>query len=118
MAGSTAFDTPTALEGALSSLSLLEQSTDEVEILGALPNQDVDESGALIDVVDVYWSLPGRPGFFTSRVGFDLNWQAQAFFWIGVKQALVRGIYAGLASKADLPAGPVGAPVPQPGVPF
>ncbi len=112
---STAYDTPTALAGALDSLALLETLTDQVILLGANLNQDVADDGTLIDVVDVYFSLPGRPGFLTSRVPFESNWQAIAFYYIGVKQALVEGIYEGLASKAELPPGPIGPPIPQPG---
>src|SRR5438067_1993131 len=96
---STAFDVPSALQAAFDSLALLEQTTDEVFLQGALYNQDVNEDGSLDDVIDLYWTLPGRPGFFTSRVGADVNWQAQAFFQIGVKQALVRGIYDELPDK-------------------
>lgn len=113
---STAFSTPSALDAALASLGLLETLTDTVELQGALLNQDVDADGVLIDVVDIYWRLPGRPGFFTSRVPLEENWQAIAFFYIGVKQALVRAIYDGLASKDDIPGGPVGPPIVGPGV--
>lgn len=112
---STGFDVPSALQAAFDSLVLLETTTDEVLLQGALYNQDVNEDGSLRDVIDLYWILPGRPGFFTSRVGADENWQAQAFFQIGVKQALVRGIYDELASKDDLPSGPIGEPLPPPG---
>jgi hypothetical protein len=115
---STASDPSTALGASLESLALLETLTDDVDLLGASLNQDLDSAGDTFDVVDVYFRLPGRPGMLTVRVPFDSNWTAQAFYALGVKQALVNGIYDGLASKADLPRGPVGAPVPQPGTPF
>lgn len=115
---STLSDPSTALGASLESLALLEEVTDNVDLLGASLNQDLDEAAATLNVVDVYFALPGRPGMLTVRVPFDSNWTAQAFYAIGVKQALVQGIYDGLASKDDLPRGPVGEPVPQPGTPF
>lgn len=112
---STASDPSTALGASLEALSLIEASTDQVEIKGALLNQELSADGSTDDVVDVYWALPGRPGLFTSRVPFVRNWMAIAFAYIGVKQAIVRGIYAGLASKDDLPSGAIGPPLPAPG---
>lgn len=112
---STDFDPGTALGSSLDALNLIEQSTDGVEIVGASLNQDVDSGGALIDVIDVYWRIPLRGGTFTTRAPFVSNWPAIAFFYIGVKQAMVRGIYAGLASKDELPSGPIGQPIPTPG---
>src|SRR5258705_12998661 len=112
---STGFDVPSALQASFDSLALLETTTDQVLLQGALYNQDVEPDGSLRDVIDIYWTLPGRPGFFISRVGADANWQAQAFYQIGVKQALVRGIYDGLPDKSALPSGPIGPPLPAPG---
>lgn len=112
---STLYEPDSAIGAALDSLNLLEQSTDQVAILGASLNQDVDETGELFDVVDIYWSIPERPGTFTTRVPFLRNWLAVAFAYIGVKQAYVRAIYDGLASKADIPGGVVGPPGPVPG---
>jgi hypothetical protein len=115
---STVSDPSSALGASLDSLALLETTTDQVTLLGVSLNQDVAADGSLDDVVEVYWSIPSRPGSFTTSVPFAANWQAIAFYWIGVEQAIVNGIYDGLASKADLPAGPVGTPVPRPGTPF
>src|SRR6058998_1152316 len=102
---SMASDPSSALNASLDALELIETLTDRVLIEGASLNQDEDEAGNQLDEVDVYWRLTGRPGIFTSRVPFLRNWPAIAFYYIGVKQALVQAIYDGLPNKAALPGG-------------
>lgn len=101
---------------AVQSLSLLVEETDNVEIVAVLLNEDYDEQGALYDVVDVSFRIRGRGGMFTVHPPFDVNWQAQAFVAIGRKHATVEGIYQGLASKDELPSGPLGEPLPPIGI--
>lgn len=110
-----ASDAGSSFDAALASLTLFESTYEGVEILSALLNQDYDAAGTLSDVVDVGFRLRGRPGVFSVHPPFEENWIAIAFFRIGLKQAMVEGIYQGLASAAELPAGPIGPPIPMPG---
>jgi hypothetical protein len=115
---SSVSDPGTALGSALASLALLETSTDQVEIMGALLNQDETASGNLRDVIDVYWKLPDKPGIFTTRVPFVVNWLALVFVYIGEKQLQVRAIYDGVVNAAALPRIPIPPGSPVPGQPF
>lgn len=101
---STGFDPSTTIGAALQSLDLLEQSTDHVQIQGSSLNQEYDGVD-VIDTVEIYWSLYGRPGIFTTRVAWDVNWLAQAFFYVGLKAAMVQRIYDGWPDKNTPPAG-------------
>lgn len=109
---STASDPTSVIQAGIDALNLLELDTDHADIQGFSLNQELDEAGELADTVELYWTLFGRPGFFTTRVPFDPNWAAIAFFYIGMKLALVRAIYDELPSKAAIPGGPIGPPLP------
>jgi len=112
---STGSDPTSAIQAGIDALGLLELETDHADIQGFSLNQELDEAGELVDTVELYWSLFGRPGFFTTRVPFDPNWTAIAFAYIGQKLALVRAIYDELPSKDAIPGGPIGPPLPGPG---
>lgn len=60
--------------------------------------------------------IVGLPGTFTVYPLLEDGWQAQGSFQIGIKSAIVSGIYAGLASLKELPKGETGEPAPPPGV--
>lgn len=120
--GSTAFDPSTTIGAALTSLDLLEQDTDHVRILGSSLNQEIGDAGTLTDTVEIYWGLYGRPGVFTTRIEWDINWLAQAFFQIGIKSAMIQRIYDGWSDQNTPPPGvdtgtptPTPTPVPGPG---
>jgi hypothetical protein len=106
-----------AFDAAVTSLTLFEDQYEQVEVMSVLLNQEYDDTGTLVDVVDVGWRIRGRPGIFQVHPAYESNWQAIAFFQIGIKHALVEGIYAGLASTADLPTGPVGTTLRPLGTP-
>lgn len=112
--GSTTFDPSTTIGAALQSLDLLEQDTDHVHILGSSLNQEYDTGGELFDTVEIYWSLYGRPGVFTTRVFWDINWLAQAYFQIGMKAAMVQRIYEGWPDRNTMPPGVAGPPPFEP----
>lgn len=105
-----------ALEVALDSLTVFEDRFEQVEVVSALLDQQYDEQGELEDIVSVGFRIRGRPGIFSVHPPLDINWQAQAFVAIAGKKLDVEGIYAGLASKAELPRGPVGEPLAPLGV--
>lgn len=106
----------TSFAAALQSLSLFEQTYEGVEILAALLNEDYDADGTLQDTVDVTFRIIGRPGQFQVHPYFTIDWQAQAFFLIGIKHAIVEAIYDELPNLQALPSGPTGgATIPQPG---
>lgn len=110
MAGSTL----TAYEASVQSLTLLEQQFEDVTIVSCLLNEDYDETGLLTDVVDVTFTIDGRPGMFQVHPPFTVNWQSLAFVQIGLKHATVEGIYQGLDTPAVIPqpVTPGGAPAP------
>lgn len=118
-------DPLSAFAAAQQSLTLLEQQFEGVNIEAVLLNEAYDETGALGDVVDVTFTISGRPGMFQVHVPFAINWQALAFVQIGLKHATVEGIYQGLSVPAVIPqpTTPGGAPappapIPQPGQPI
>lgn len=89
---------------ALESLQLIEATYDGIEVMGAMPNQGYDDTGTLIDTMDVSYRIIGRPGVFTVSVPYALNWNAIAFFQIGLQANTIELIYEGAASLADVPA--------------
>lgn len=115
--GSTGYDPSTLIGAALQSLQLLENDTDHVHLLGSSLNQDFDTGGELVDTVEIYWGLFGRPGVFTTRVPFDINWLAQAYFYIGQKAAYVQRIYDGWPDRNTMPAGVTAPPPTEPTTP-
>jgi hypothetical protein len=114
-----ASSTYSTYQAALDSLTLFEDTYEGIEILGALPNEQYDDSGDLAEVMDVTFRIRGRPGQFQVHPPFEENWQAVAFFRIGMKAAVVNAIYDGIGSLADLPTDPAtGDPIPFPGSPI
>jgi hypothetical protein len=120
---STGFEADTTIGAALASLQLLEDDTDHVHILASSLNQRFTDNGAIEDTVEIYWSLYGRPGIFTTRVPRDIDWLAQAYFYVGLEAALVQRIYDGWPDKNTPPPGvtlppPTEPPtlIPEPGV--
>jgi len=87
-----------------------------VILVGTSINDDIDDGGDTVETVEVYWVFPDLPGQFTTRVPHYENWQAIAFYYVGVQQAEVRAIYMGLDSANDLPQ-PVAPPSPPPFLP-
>jgi len=123
-----ASSTPSVLQSSLASLAALTATVDNVSLTASSLSQTFDDTGNLIDTVELYWNPIGRGGTFTTRVPNVSNWQAIAFYQLGLKHATVEGIYDGLASKDDLPPGPTAPPdtgflpagpgtIPLPGVP-
>lgn len=98
-------------------MQLLEDDTDHVRLLGSSLNQEFDGGTALVDTVEIYWSLYGRPGVFTTRVPFDVNWLAQANFDVGLKAAMVQRIYDGWPDKNTPPPGVTLPPPTEPTTP-
>lgn len=100
--------TPTAavassFDDALASLSLIESTYDGIEILTALPNQEYDETGALIDTIDLSYRIIGRPGVFVVSVPYVQNWSAIAFFQVGLQANTIELIYEGADSLNETP---------------
>lgn len=112
----------TAFAASVESLTLLEEAFEGVTVVAVLLNEDYDETGALNDVVDVTFTIDGRPGMFQVHPPYVVNWQALAFVQIGLKHATVEGIYQGLSEPAVIPqpstpgGTPAPQPIPQPGV--
>lgn len=106
----------TVYEAAFAGIELGLSDFVDVDVLAALPNQDVDGAGALVDTIDVTWQLRGRPGTFTSSVAFEADWPDLAIAAILRNAELVTLIYAGASSGGewvDVAAGTVGgAPAP------
>lgn len=92
-----------SIAAALQSLALFEEQYEGIRVVGALPNSDYDSSGVLYDTIDVSFEIIGRPGTFTVSVPFAVNWQAIAFYYIGLKAQQVEQIFEGKASASDLP---------------
>ena len=111
---------------ALASLELIAQELEGLEILAAITNEDYDTDGSLVDSVHVTYRIIGRPGTFTVSVPFADNWNAIAFFYIGLQANTIELIYEGAASLAETPTQylvptPSDLPpilIPQPGHPI
>lgn len=115
--GSTGYDPSTTLGASLASLQLLEDDTDHVRLLSSSLNQQIGADNVVTDTVEIYWSLYGRPGVFTTRVPWDINWLAQAYFDIGLKAAFVQRIYDGWTDRNTPPPGVTLPPPTQPTTP-
>src|SRR5579859_2352091 len=111
---------PQAFADALASLQLIEAEHEGIEVMAAMPNQGYDESDALADTVDISYRIIGRPGLYTVSVPYLIDWQAIAFYQIGLQANAIELIYEGAASLADtptvnlVPAPPTGEPLPRP----
>ena len=96
------------------------------EILAALANQGYDDTSTLTDTIDVSYRIIGRPGVFTVSVPYEDNWNAIAFFQIGLQANAIELIYEGAGSLQEtptqllVPAASNTAPrlIPQPGQPI
>lgn len=113
----------TAFQASVDSLTLLEQGFEGVRVISALLNEDYDSGGVLTEVVDVTFTIDGRPGMYQVHPEYAQNWQALAFVEIGLKHATIEGIFQGLDEPAVIPqpVTPGGtpappAPIPTPGV--
>ena len=95
--------TPQAFADALASLELIEAQYEGIEIVAALPNQGYDDKGELTDTVDVSYRIIGRPGVYTVSVPYAVNWQAIAFFQVGLQANAIELIYEGASSLAEVP---------------
>lgn len=114
-----------SIAAALQSLALFEERFEGILVTGAIPNSDYDAGGNLYDTIDVSFEIIGRPGLFTVSVPFAINWQAIAFYYIGLKAQQVEQIFEGLPDKNTPPtqllvqvptASPT--PIPRPGAPL
>lgn len=92
-----------AFADALASLSLIESEHEGIEILAALPNQGFAGDGTLLDTVDVSYRIIGRPGVYTVSVPAAINWQAIAFFEVGLQANAIELIYEEAASLDETP---------------
>ena len=88
---------------ALDSLRLIEAEYEGIEIMAALPNQGYDGTSTLVDTVDVSYRIVGRPGVYTVTVPYETNWNAIAFFQIGLQANAIELIYEGAGSLAETP---------------
>lgn len=115
-----------AFADALASLALIEAEYEGIEIIAALPNQGYDDADTLTDTVDVSYRIIGRPGVFTVSVPYEDNWNAIAFFRVGLQANAIELIYEGADSLQQtptqllVPAVSDTAPrlIPQPGQPI
>lgn len=103
MADGTGATGPDGFTQALAGLQLFEQTYEGLEILAALPNEDADENGNPVDTVQVTYRIIGRPGSYTVSVPFADNWNAIAFFQIGLQANTIELIYEGASSLNDVP---------------
>jgi hypothetical protein len=94
---------PLPYADALESLAMIEATYEGIEIMAAMPNQGYDDTGALIDTMDVSYRIIGRPGVFTVTVPYALNWNAIAFFQIGLQANTIELIYEGAGSLNETP---------------
>lgn len=90
-------------QAALDSLTLIEGDYEGIQVLGAVANEDYDANGALIDTIQISYSIIGRPGVFNVSVPYAFNWQAIAFFYIGLQANTIELIYEGASSLAETP---------------
>lgn len=88
---------------ALTSLSLIEQEYEGIEVVSALPNEGYDVRGVLGDTIDISFRIIGRPGLLTVSVPYTINWNAVAFFAIGEKAQQVELIYEGATDGTQVP---------------
>ncbi len=95
---------PIPYADALTSLQLIEATYEGIEVMAAMPNQGYDDAGELMDTMDVTYRIIGRPGVFTVSVPYALNWNAIAFFQIGLQANTIELIYEGAGSLAEVPA--------------
>ena len=91
-----------AWDAAVDALRLFESQYEDIEVGPVLLNQDYDAAGNLNEVVDVTFSIYGRPGQYQVHPVFVGDWTAVAISQIGLKRTIVNGIYDGAASLADL----------------
>jgi hypothetical protein len=116
----------TPFADALASLALIEAEYQGIEILAALPNQGYDSADTLTDTIEISYRIIGRPGVYTVSVPYEDNWNAIAFFQIGLQSNAIELIYEGAASLNEaptqllVPPPPDTAPqlIPQPGQPI
>lgn len=101
--GTTTLGVPLAFADALASLELIEATYDGIEILAALPNQAYDSTDTLIDTVDISYRIIGRPGVYTVSVPYAINWNAIAFFQVGLQANTIELIYEGADSLNQTP---------------
>jgi hypothetical protein len=111
--------TPSSLDEAIASLTAIEASYQGIDVLAAIPNQEYDATNTLIDTMQVSWRLLGRPGVFTTSVPYVSDWQALAFFHIGLDAQNVELIYEGAPDMHSTPTvylvpPPAVAPTPLP----
>lgn len=111
---------------ALASLELVAQELEGLEVLAAITNEDYAVDGTLTDTVHVTYRIIGRPGTFTVSVPLADNWNAIAFFYIGLQANTIELIYEGASSLNETPTqylAPVPSDlppelIPQPGKPI
>ena len=119
----------TSIDDALAALDLYAQTWEGLAFLSAIPNEDYDESGALTDVIQVTYSIIGRPGVYTVSVPYEDNWPAVANFYAGIQAQYIELIYEGADNDQQTPTvllvpqqAPEGqeppGPVPRPGDPI
>lgn len=94
---------PENFQAALDSLTAIEASYDGLEVMSAIANQAYDSTGTLTDTIDVSYRIIGRPGVFVCSVPFYINWQAVAFFQLGLQAYEIEQIYEGKANAQDPP---------------
>ncbi|HJR01520.1 MAG TPA: hypothetical protein VKA83_07815 [Methylomirabilota bacterium] len=69
------------------------------EVLNVSEDQVQDDSGNLVDVFDITFSITGHSGTFTAQVPQTGDPVAEAFAQITAKLGTVNAIYAGASSE-------------------
>lgn len=79
---------------ALTTLQLIQGQYAGFSIVGGAPNSAYDETGALYDTIDVYFTVDGHGGTFTVTVAMVTNWPGEATAQAGFKAGTIRALYA------------------------
>lgn len=92
----------TTFQTALDALTLYAQQYEQVEIVGARPDEQYWSDGNLHEVVDVSFRIFGRPGVFSVFPEYVPDWPSRAEARIAFRRDEINAIYEGLDSVEPL----------------
>ena len=92
----------TTFQAAVDALTLYAQQYEQVEIVGARPDQQYWSDGNLHEVVDVSFRIIGRPGVFEVFPEYLPDWVDRAEARIAFRRDEINAIYEGFSSVDEL----------------
>lgn len=102
----------TTFQAAVDALTAYEAQWEDVEVVGARPDEQHWSDGNLHEVVDVTFRIFGRPGLFTVYPEYLPDWVARAEARIAFRRDQINAIYEGLDGVQPLFDPDTGAPRP------